>query len=328
MHKQGIFNETNCMAKKFLLFYILLIPLMVILLTSHPNPEIAPESNSNIDTAVSEAPAALRERDVESGISPEQNTIKSDDLSSDDTQPHGLDVSAKETEKKKQGAIIAFTFDDGYISDYELAFPILREYGISGTSYIIPKYPDDVTPYALSWDQIREMADYGWAFGCHTYAHTDLKKMTPQEIQKSMEMVNAAFVRQGLGEPKIHAFPFGSYNQQAIDAIKPYRIQMRKAYYETKLIDLSDVDPYQIDSVSADMRSEKRLKEHKDVVDRACRENGVIVFRCHCLYKSEVGDMGDWPVQTDSRLFKRLVEYCVEKGCKFVTMTQLIELYS
>ncbi len=312
------------MAKKIFVLYIVLIPLMSIILLSHPNVEKAPESSPNIDTVVPEAQAALREPVV----SPALNKLKSADQNNDDIQPQSSDESAKETEAKTQGAIIAFTFDDGYISDYELAFPILKDYGIRGTSYIIPKYQDEETPYALSWDQIKEMSDYGWAFGCHTYAHTDLQKMTPQEIQKSMEKVDAAFTRQGLDPPKIHAFPFGSYNQQAIDAMKLYRIQMRKAFYETKLIDLSNVDPYQIDSVSADMRSEKRLKEHEDVVDKACNENAVVVFRCHSLYKSEVNDMGEWPVQTDSRLFKRLVEYCVVKGCRFVTMTQLMELYS
>jgi peptidoglycan/xylan/chitin deacetylase (PgdA/CDA1 family) len=231
-------------------------------------------------------------------------------------------------EPEPAGAVIAFTFDDGYASDYELAYPILKKYGIRGTSYIIPLYQDTNRAHALTWDEIREMSSYGWVFGCHTYAHTNVADMTPDEIVQSMKAVNAAFEKQGLPVPVIHAFPYGKYDEQAIDAMKPFRLQMREAFYETKFIDLSNVDPYEIDSCSADMRTEKRLLEHEAVVDKACSTGGVIVFRCHCLYREKPGDMGDWPVQTDSRLFGKLVEYCVKKGCRFVTMTELINMYS
>ena len=227
-----------------------------------------------------------------------------------------------------KGATIAFTFDDGYLSDYELAYKILKKYGIRGTSYIIPKYQDENKADTLTWDQIREMSKYGWVFGCHTYAHSDLIKMTAQEIAKSMEMVNASFIKQGLEPPKIHAFPYGHYNQDVINALKPYRIQMRKAYYESKFVDLKNVNPFEIDSCSADMRTEKRLKLHEELVDKACEQNAVLVFRCHGLYRKNVDDMGAWPVQTDSRLFEKLVAYCVKKGCHFITMTDLIKMYS
>lgn len=226
------------------------------------------------------------------------------------------------------GAVIAFTFDDGYLSDYQLAYPVLKQYGIHGTSYIIPKYQDENKPNTLTWDQIKEMLQYGWVFGCHTYSHSDLTKMTAEEISESMEMVDASFARQGLEPPAIHAFPYGRYNQDVIQAIAPYRIQMRKAYYESKFVDLNNVNPYEIDSCSADMRTEKRLKLHESLVDKASAQNGVIVFRCHGLYREKVDDMGAWPVQTDSKLFEELVAYCVEKGCKFITMTELIEMYS
>jgi peptidoglycan/xylan/chitin deacetylase (PgdA/CDA1 family) len=223
--------------------------------------------------------------------------------------------------------VIAFTFDDGCLSDYELAYPILKRYGIRGTSYIAPAYQDEGKPYTLTWDQIREMAQYGWVFGCHTYAHSDLTTMTKDEIAESMEKVNEAFIREGLEAPIVHAFPYGRYNDDVIGAIKPYRVQARKAFYETNFVDPDNVDPYAIDCCSADMRTEKRLKEKEALVDKACQQNAIIVFRCHCLYRSEVNDMGEWVVQTDSKLFGQLVAYCVQKGCRFVTMTELIGMY-
>ncbi|MGI5850417.1 MAG: polysaccharide deacetylase family protein [Christensenellales bacterium] len=244
------------------------------------------------------------------------------------TDESGLDqISSAEADNEIKSAVIAFTFDDGYLSDYKLAYPILKKYGIRGTSYIIPKYQDNNVEYTMTWDQIREMKQYGWDFGCHTYAHSNLTKMTKEQIQTSMEKVDESFLKQGLAAPIIHAFPYGKYDQAAIDAMKPYRLQIRKAFYETKFVDINNTNPYEIDCCSADMRTEKRLRQHKELVDIACKKHAVIVFRCHCLYRSEVNDMGDWPVKTDSRLFEKLVAYCVGKGCRFVTMTQLMGLY-
>lgn len=225
-----------------------------------------------------------------------------------------------------QTATIIFTFDDGYASDYELAYPILKAYGIRGTSYIIPEYQDTNRPQTLTWDEVREMKQYGWDFGCHTYSHTDLTKMTADEIRTSMEKVNAAFANQGLPAPAIHAFPYGKYDAAAIEAMKPYRIQMRKAFYEEKFVDPGTANPYEIDSCSADMRKRPRLLEHERLVDKAVNEKAIIVFRCHCLYREAVDDMGAWPVQTDSRLFAELVEYCVGKGCRFMTMSELVQI--
>jgi peptidoglycan/xylan/chitin deacetylase (PgdA/CDA1 family) len=238
-------------------------------------------------------------------------------------EPAGLPVM---NEPALKTAAIIFTFDDGYASDYELAYPILKAYGIRGTSYIIPGYQDTGRPHTLTWDEIREMAQYGWDFGCHTYSHTDLTKMTADEIRESMERVNASFSAQGLPAPKVHAFPYGRYNEAAIEAVKPYRAQMRKAYYEEKFVDPITADAYGIDSCSADMQKKPRLMEHEKLVDRAVEKKAIIVFRCHCLYRESLNDMGDWPVQTDSKLFAELVEYCVNKGCRFMTMSGLAEL--
>lgn len=249
-----------------------------------------------------------------------------------DTETAGVNlVVIKNTHEtaspQPDGAVIAFTFDDGCLSDYELAWPVLKEYGIRGTSYIAPIYQDEGKKFTMTWEQIREMADYGWVLGCHTYAHVDLSVMTQKEIVDSMKKVNEAFVREGLSIPAVHAYPYGRYNEDVIQAIKPFRKQARKAYYESKFVDPDSTDPYQIDCISADMQTEKRLMEKEALVDKACAESAVIVFRCHCLYKSEVNDMGEWVVQTDSALFKKLVEYCVEKDCRFVTMTELMGMY-
>jgi peptidoglycan/xylan/chitin deacetylase (PgdA/CDA1 family) len=68
---------------------------------------------------------------------------------------------------------IVITFDDGYVSVYENAFPIMQEMGFVGTLYVISSKLE--SSKMVSVDQIREMADAGWEIGSHSTTHTSLK---------------------------------------------------------------------------------------------------------------------------------------------------------
>ena len=81
---------------------------------------------------------------------------------------------------------VCITMDDGYLSNYETAFPILREYGMKATVFAIgasigstEHYKDTefpITPH-FSWDQAREMAGV-IDLQSHTY---DLHQWAPYE---------------------------------------------------------------------------------------------------------------------------------------------------
>ena len=70
---------------------------------------------------------------------------------------------------------VMITFDDGYESNYTLAYPVLRETGVKATISLITSHMRDGfgngLPTSLTWDQIREMYDSGYVdFGSHTNA--------------------------------------------------------------------------------------------------------------------------------------------------------------
>lgn len=66
------------------------------------------------------------------------------------------------------------TFDDGYRSVYDVAYPLLREYGWPFTVFV-PTGLITATPglYA-SWDQLREMGEHGATLANHTVSHAYL----------------------------------------------------------------------------------------------------------------------------------------------------------
>ena len=64
---------------------------------------------------------------------------------------------------------VMLTMDDGYTSNYTLAYPILQEFGAKAVIALITAYPDAVQ-WSMTWDMCREMAASGLVeFGSHTH---------------------------------------------------------------------------------------------------------------------------------------------------------------
>ncbi|MCW4009185.1 MAG: polysaccharide deacetylase family protein [Candidatus Bathyarchaeota archaeon] len=57
-----------------------------------------------------------------------------------------------------QKAVVVISFDDGWVTDYTQVWPLFKEYGFAGTSYINGASPDMGNPDVLTWSMIEEMA--------------------------------------------------------------------------------------------------------------------------------------------------------------------------
>ena len=78
---------------------------------------------------------------------------------------------------------VLITFDDGYESNYRLAFPILKEFGDKAVISLVASCIDRGDPDFLTWDMCREMEGSGLVeFGSHTY---DLHHDHPRGIRRS-----------------------------------------------------------------------------------------------------------------------------------------------
>jgi peptidoglycan/xylan/chitin deacetylase (PgdA/CDA1 family) len=70
---------------------------------------------------------------------------------------------------------IILTFDDGYIDNYTNAFPLLKQYGMTGTFFVLTGRADAADSAYLSWDMIQEMSDAGMDIQLHAREHYDLR---------------------------------------------------------------------------------------------------------------------------------------------------------
>lgn len=70
---------------------------------------------------------------------------------------------------------VMITFDDGYLSNYTIAAPILQQTGMKATVALIASHIKDAdnsdsSRHSLNWDEVKSMYDSGlFRFGSHTY---------------------------------------------------------------------------------------------------------------------------------------------------------------
>lgn len=103
------------------------------------------------------------------------------------------------------------TFDDGFASDYEIVFPLLKENKIKGTFFIsIDKVG---TEGYLTWPQILEMHKYGMHIGSHGLTHKSMNSLTKNMLRK--EFRNSKLILEDFLGDKVISFsyPYGSFSK-------------------------------------------------------------------------------------------------------------------
>lgn len=75
---------------------------------------------------------------------------------------------------------ILITFDDGYEDNYANAYPVLRQYNMKATIFLISDYVSTYPNY-LTWGQAEEMQKNGIDFESHTLSHVELTKTESSE---------------------------------------------------------------------------------------------------------------------------------------------------
>jgi len=74
------------------------------------------------------------------------------------------------------------SFDDGYLTDYTVAFKRLAERGWPGVFFVIASRIGQSR--ALGWRELREMASAGMEIGSHSLTHPFLHRADPDEIRR------------------------------------------------------------------------------------------------------------------------------------------------
>src|SRR5712692_2749444 len=115
---------------------------------------------------------------------------------------------------------VAITIDDGWRSTYTEAFPELKRKHFPFTIFIYPKIIGQ-TVYALTWKQIREMAESGADIESHSFSHPFLTRRRNATLDEKQyrewlkrELVESRrILEKETGQPvRFLAYPYGDYD--------------------------------------------------------------------------------------------------------------------
>ncbi|NLT34515.1 MAG: polysaccharide deacetylase family protein [Gaiellales bacterium] len=113
---------------------------------------------------------------------------------------------------------VLLTFDDGGADLYTHAFPILKQYGLTATFFIITS--EIGKPGYLTWAQLAEMREAGMSVQSHSATHPDLPSCTDERLQTELRESKRA-IEQSLGEATfVLCYPAGSYDQRVQEAAR------------------------------------------------------------------------------------------------------------
>jgi peptidoglycan/xylan/chitin deacetylase (PgdA/CDA1 family) len=160
---------------------------------------------------------------------------------------------------------VVLTFDDGYRSFMQHAYPILKELDFTATLFVYTDYVG-AGRNALGWDDLARLAREGFDVQGHSKTHTDLRRRPGEpdadharRVRAEMETPQRLF-EQRLGHPaRFLAYPYGAADDEVIRAarehgyvgaftvrregnpafVPPFRIRRSQIYAEMTLEDFA-----------------------------------------------------------------------------------------
>jgi peptidoglycan/xylan/chitin deacetylase (PgdA/CDA1 family) len=153
--------------------------------------------------------------------------------------------------RPESGRAVVLTFDDGFANFYTEVFPLLRQFGMTATVFLVTDFvggraewhardrdvvegivaslPATVGDRAahldrlgrlagepmLSWSQIREMSEAGIEFGGHTASHAFLPHLSPARTEEEIRRNMAALADALVAAPRFFAYPYGADTPEA-----------------------------------------------------------------------------------------------------------------
>ncbi len=138
-------------------------------------------------------------------------------------------VKALQREQPSPEKTVAITFDDGFISVYSHAFPILKAHNIPFTIFINTDPIQTKRPSHLSWEQLEEMKEHGATIANHTHEHSHLiysgayatnsskmakdkwRKAFIDEVESAQKLINNRLNQ----DIKLFAYPYGEFDQRS-----------------------------------------------------------------------------------------------------------------
>jgi peptidoglycan/xylan/chitin deacetylase (PgdA/CDA1 family) len=216
---------------------------------------------------------------------------------------------------------IIITFDDSYESAYTVAYPIMQQYGIKGTVYIVPAWIG--APGHLTVEELITLHNAGWTIADHTWDHPVLtenltNEQITTEIQKAIDWLN----ENGFEDGAYHlAYPYGAYNDTVLQVCNELGIKTARTVNWGAISPDGYLLPYggtldylQLPTIL--FRNDTTTNDWKGTVDETIALKETTIILLHDIVTSNPEILEDVTEST----FREFIEYIAQTGVKTQTI--------
>ncbi len=122
---------------------------------------------------------------------------------------------------------VSITFDDGYLSIYTEAFPMLTEFGFPFTVFLSTGPIDREQRNYMNWNQIRELSEAGVIIANHMVEHPYMLEQLPNQdqaewltaLREELLLAQERIKNETGQDHKLFAYPYGEYNEEIVGMI-------------------------------------------------------------------------------------------------------------
>ena len=142
------------------------------------------------------------------------------------------EIAASVAEKKPIAErTVTLTFDDAFQDFYTHAAPVLARLGFPATVFVPTAYcgrtnawpgqPSWVVKRPLmDWEQVREVAEQGFALGAHSHTHADLTALSAEEAGRDIAACRREIEERTGQRAEFFCYPYGKWNASVREQVK------------------------------------------------------------------------------------------------------------
>lgn len=102
------------------------------------------------------------------------------------------------------------TVDDGYLTFYQNAMPLLKKYGFTATLFVNTETVGGAD--FMDWSQLQEVKEAGIEIGNHSNNHAYFLNGNQAAFESDLELSETEFSTHLNEVPKVYAYPYGEWN--------------------------------------------------------------------------------------------------------------------
>lgn len=191
--------------------------------------------------------------------------------------------------------LVSLNFDDGYLSTFTRAFPLLKGYGLPATVFVIT---DKIgTDGYMNLQQLKDLVVAGWEIGSHTVSHAELTKINRVCIYGELSLSKKILESSGL-EIKSFAVPFGAANREIWNYIRDHYL------YSRDVSDALNPRPFDLHELKCfSLLQNTKIQNVADRIDKCIKEQAWLILAFH-----QIGETGT---------YNNSVEF-LEEVCKYI----------